>query len=227
MRGEKRVSKIAKWFSRGRRIDAIKMLEPHLNLTLNAVKELHEGIKAKIEERNEDSNNHLKMAGKLEEEADAKRRSEMRELAKGVLPPLSREDLLNLTDALDRIADSAKMTAKLAHLISFTGLSKEIKDELLELSSLAVKCSEKLVKAIIWMNKDFSTTLSLIDEVEKIEEDSDEKYDLLRSFLYNSELKAAQLVFINELARGLETIADWCEDTGDLARIIIVTASEA
>jgi predicted phosphate transport protein (TIGR00153 family) len=221
------MSKILKWFSKGRRIDAIKMLEPHLNLTFNSVKELHEGIKFKLNEEEEESIKHLKKAGELEEEADAKRRSEMRELAKGVLPPLSREDLMNLTDSLDRIADGAKMTAKLALLISFNNLSKEIKDELLNLSNLAVECVKKLVEALSWMNKDFNVTLSLIDEVEKIEEESDEKYDLIRKLLYNSEVKPSQLVFINELARGLETITDWCEDTGDLARIIIVTASEA
>ncbi len=221
------MSKILKWFSKGRRIDAIKMLEPHLNLTFNSVRELHEGIKFKLNEEEEESIKHLKKAGELEEEADAKRRSEMRELAKGVLPPLSREDLMNLTDSLDRIADGAKMTAKLALLISFNNLSKEIKDELLNLSNLAVECAKKLVEALSWMNKDFNVTLSLIDEVERIEEESDEKYDLIRRLLYNSEVKPSQLVFINELARGLETITDWCEDTGDLARIIIVTASEA
>jgi predicted phosphate transport protein (TIGR00153 family) len=223
----KEMSKIAKWFSKGRRVDAVKILEPHLNLTLNAVKELNEGIKAKLEEKYEDSIKHLKRAGELEEEADVKRRKELKELAKGVLPPLSREDLLNLTDSLDKIADSAKMTAKLTLLVSFINLPKEIKDGLIKLSSLAVKCSEKLVEAILWMNKDFNTTLSLINEVEEIEEDSDEEYDSIRRFLYNSELGSTQLVFINELARGLETIADWCEDTGDLATIIIVTASEA
>jgi predicted phosphate transport protein (TIGR00153 family) len=221
------MSKIFKWFSKGRRIDAIKMLETHLNLTLNSVKELHEGIKSKLNEKEEESIKHLKKAGELEEEADAKRKVEMRELAKGVLPPLSREDLMNLTDSLDRVADGAKMTAKLALLISFNNLPKEIKDELLNLSNLAVECAKKLVEALSWMNKDFNVTLSLIDEVEEIEEESDEKYDLIRKLLYNSEVKPSQLVFINELARGLETITDWCEDTGDLARIIIVTASEA
>ncbi|MBS7658193.1 MAG: DUF47 family protein [Candidatus Bathyarchaeia archaeon] len=218
--------KISKWFSKGRKVDAVKMLETHLDLTFNSVKELHEGIKAKLDGRGEESIIHLKKAGQLEEEADVKRRVELKELAKGVLPPLSREDLMKLTDSLDRIADGAKMTAKLALLISFNDLPKEIKDELFNLSSLAVECAKKLVDALLWMNKDFNVTLSLTDNVEKIEEDSDEKYDLIRRLLYNSELKPAQLVFINELARGLETITDWCEDTGDLARIIIVTASE-
>lgn len=221
------MSKIVKWFSKGRRVDAIKMLETHLNLTFNSVKELYEGIKAKLDEKEEDAINHLRKAGELEEEADAKRRIELRELAKGVLPPLSREDLIKLTDSLDKVADGAKMTAKLALLVSFNNLPKEIKDELLNLSNLAVECAKKLVEALLWMNKDFNVTLSLTDEVEKIEEDSDEKYDLVRKLLYSSELKPAQIVFINDLARGLETITDWCEDVGDLARIIIVTASEA
>ncbi|MBS7655316.1 DUF47 family protein [Candidatus Bathyarchaeota archaeon] len=221
------MSKIVKWFGKGRKVDAIRMLETHLNLTFNSVKELHEGIKAKLDEKEEDAIKHLKKTGELEEEADAKRRIEMRELAKGVLPPLSREDLIKLTDSLDRVADGAKMTAKLALLVSFNNLPKEIKAELLNLSNLAVECAKKLVEALSWMNKDFNVTLSLTDEVEKMEEDSDEKYDLIRKLLYSSDLKPAQLVFVNDLARGLETITDWCEDTGDLARIIIVTASEA
>jgi predicted phosphate transport protein (TIGR00153 family) len=223
-----RMSWLTKWFGRGRRIDAIKVLGVHIDLTLKAVEELYKGLTNKVKGNDQKAKWHLKRTAEIETKADSKRRSGMREWARGVLPPISREDLMNLTDCLDKIADSAKWSAKLIMVISLKDLPLEIKETLLDLGLSAVKCTRRLSEAIIMMNEDFNVSLTLADEVEDIEEESDDQYNRMRKLLYdNEDMKASTLFFVNDLAHGLESVADYCEDTADLARVIIIAASEA
>jgi len=219
------LSELLKWFERRRSLKVLKVMERHLALTISAVEDLERAIKAAAERNSQLVNECLKRVDKSEMEADSLRRSLMVELAKGELSPSIREDLMHLVKRIDMVADWSRETARVLNVIPINDVSKTMWDASMRMMEGVRKCAyslricvEKLVQ------RKLKEALNAADEVERAEEEVDALYEDARRLLVREEFKTVGLaVMFRDFLDAIEMIADWCENSCDQVRVIVVS----
>ncbi|RLE64795.1 MAG: hypothetical protein DRJ38_04880 [Thermoprotei archaeon] len=198
----------------------------HAKLCYQTVEAFTKVIKEYCEGSAEKAEEHLMQVYSYEEEADGVRRKIIRELARGALPPLSREDFVRLAERMDLIADWAKEAARLLLVIPHENICRELTNECMELVILTEKSVKVLYDAVSIMMTDFKKSLQLIHKIESIEEKGDELYIKCLSRLERKEKECIGVpdLLIEKLIESFENILDACEEVGDLIKIIVIRA---
>ena len=213
------------WFAPKRGENVLKMVEEHLELTQNAVMDLYKMVEASAMCLEKDSKDFFESVSQLEMKADALRRTMVEELTKSEMFPEEREDLMELVRAVDWVADWSKEAGRILVIIPFDKAPDEMKQAALNMCKANVDCVGVLSKCVKALHEDSKAALSLADEVEMLEENLDELYSIARYHLANLEypgFSVGALILLNEFLDALETIADWCENTADIVRVIAV-----
>ena len=165
----------------------------------------------------------IEMVVKYEEEADSIRRKIVEELARGILPPLSREDFIRLVERMDMVADWAKDIARILRIIPREQLLGLCKECLLIFLKYIRVTSIVLRKAVESMNKDFEKTLRYLNLIEKLEERADDSYlNCLKELEKTVGEETANVLLLEKLIEDLENLEDACEDTSDVIKVIII-----
>ena len=165
----------------------------------------------------------IEMVVKYEEEADSVRRKIVEELARGILPPLSREDFIRLVERMDMVADWAKDIARILRIIPREQLLGLCKECLLIFLKYIRVTSIVLRKAVESMNKDFEKTLRYLNLIEKLEERADDSYlNCLKELEKTVGEETANVLLLEKLIEDLENLEDACEDTSDVIKVIII-----
>jgi predicted phosphate transport protein (TIGR00153 family) len=213
------------WFAPKRGENVLKMVEEHLELTQNAVMDLYKMVEASAMCLEKDCKDFFESVSQLEMKADALRRTMVEELTKSEMFPEEREDLMELVRAVDWVADWSKEAGRILVIIPFDKAPDEMKQAALNMCKANVDCVGVLSKCVKALHEDSKAALSLADEVEMLEENLDELYSIARYHLANLEypgFSVGALILLNEFLDALETIADWCENTADIVRVIAV-----
>jgi len=165
----------------------------------------------------------IEMVVKYEEEADSVRRKIVEELARGILPPLSREDFIRLVERMDMVADWAKDIARILRIIPREQLLGLCKECLLIFLKYIRVTSIVLRKAVESMNKDFEKTLRYLNLIEKLEERADDSYlNCLKELEKTVGEETANVLLLEKLIEDLENLEDACEDASDVIKVIII-----
>lgn len=165
----------------------------------------------------------IEMVVRYEEEADSVRRTIVEELARGILPPLSREDFIRLVERMDMVADWAKDIARILRIIPREQLLGLCKECLLIFLKYIRVTSIVLRKAVESMNKDFEKTLRYLNLIEKLEERADDSYlNCLKELEKTVGEETANVLLLEKLIEDLENLEDACEDTSDVIKVIII-----
>lgn len=206
----------------GPELEVLGMIVELANKCSSAVDLLLAATRSKVEDRHEDAARNVDAVSRLEEEADDVRRKIMDEIAKGTLPPLSREDFTLLTMHLDMVADWSKDAGRILKVLSFDGFSPGVRQNFVALAETARKCASILEEAVEAMNKNFERALALCYNAEEAEEEADAEYFHALGLIAGSKASAGQLLLVEKFLTMLEKIADTCEDTVDVVRVVVV-----
>ncbi|RJS89407.1 DUF47 family protein [Candidatus Bathyarchaeota archaeon] len=214
------------WFSSRRERQVLENVNKHLGLTEDCVVELERMIKAASRGDLEEKEASFKRLSRMESEADGVRRTLAESLlTKGTLPPTVREDLMELVRAMDWVADWAKEAGRILDLLEFEKIPEEMKRAAERMAGELKGCVLTLRKSINSLTIDPEVSLKLAYKVEDIEEEIDEMYaDARRLFLTLdfSGFETPFLILLNMFFDALEMVADWCENTSDLVRVLVV-----
>jgi predicted phosphate transport protein (TIGR00153 family) len=197
----------------------LDIIEKHVSLCLLISTELVEAITLKVTENREGAERHIERLCEMEVQADRLRREVAFELAKGVLPPISREDMIRLIKNLDMVADWAKDAARILSIIHENELTDGFKSILVKMVTKVNECVYTLGSSVIALYENFKNAVDECDEVERIEEEIDDIYIEALREIHDSTMGT----LVTELTRALEMMADQCEDTADLIRIVIIS----
>lgn len=202
----------------------LKLVPEHARLCVQAVDILLDALRERIRGNDQRTADLLNQLFAKESEADGLRGRILEEVARGSLPPLSREDFIRLTAKMDLISDWAKEAGRTLEITYFEDLSEGLKGSIRDLAETAQRCAHVLQDVIRSMNRDFKETLSLCQKVEMLEEEVDDKYLSCLNRLYHESLKIdfVRLLFINKFLENLENLTDASEDTADIVKVIIV-----
>lgn len=204
-------------------IKVLDLIEKHLSLSLVAADNLQKAVEAKMADKIEGCLFCIRELNKAEEEADNVRRDIEKELAGGILPPLSRADMARLTERLDNVPDWCKQTGRILEIISANELPEDLKGILLETTQMTNKCVHSLADVVRLLYTDHESALDACNTVEILEHEIDNLYIETLMKFYESDLKPNTLLLANELAESLEMIGDSCEDAADLIRVVVVS----
>ena len=199
-------------------------LEQHVSLCTSIMNELVKLAELKTGGSREETERCLARLFKMEEEADGLRRQAAMELAKGILPPLSREDLMKLMERLDMVADYAKDAARILGIIHADELTEGFKIVFMRFINKVNECVQALGDSMKALLKNFKDVVNKCYEVERLEEEIDVIYVEALKVARDSNMKIQTSLLATELLRLLEMEADHCEDTADLIRIITISA---
>jgi len=199
------------------------MMQQHLATTMSAVEDLERAVKAAASNDEKKMKESIDRVTRAEKEADKLRRDDMRELARGELPPHDREDLMHLMKRIDMVADWSRESTRILNVIPPKDIPDNLKRAVVEMMSGARKCAVALRKSVSRMTKKPEEALKAADEVERLEEEVDALYENARKQLAKeTEMNVGVAIMLNELLEAIETVADWCENVCDQVRIIIV-----
>ncbi len=217
------MSELVKWFEKRREAKVITMMQQHLATTISAVEDLERAVKAAAYNDEKKMKESIARVTSAEKEADKLRRDDMRELARGELPPVDREDLMHLMKRIDMVADWSRESTRILSVISPEDIPDNLKRAMVKMMEGTKKCATALRKCVSRMTKKPEEALKAADEVERLEEEVDALYENARKQLVKeTEMKVGIAVMLNQLLDAIETVADWCENVCDQVRIIIV-----
>lgn len=159
----------------------------------------------------------------LEHNGDAITHNIFNELSKTFITPFDREDIHELTSAMDDILDYIHGTAKRIDLYKVDVMT----DEIIKLAELIEKGVIELEKAVKGL-KDISKK-DVINEacvlINSIENHADDIFDNAIGKLFENEKDPIRLLKYKEVYAGLETATDMCEDAANVVKTILVKYS--
>ena len=161
----------------------------------------------------------------LERKVDEDHRQLVREIATGSFFGGIREDLLDLLELIDNIADSAKNSAQIFHQIRFPD---EVIDYLFQgdvgsFIKSVIDAAETFKQAIRSLEKDKDEVLSLTEKVEKDERQSDELHHKIVQHLFKNEINAKSLdiIMLRDFLSLVDDIADNSEGGSDVLQVLV------
>jgi len=205
-------------------IEILDLLNKHLDLCIKATDLLNQALKYKQEEKQTEASKLIKEIKAAEEEADYRRREIINKLAHGILPPISKEDMMELVKLLDNVIDWTDESAQLLNTLDIHRIPKHIRDFIIEQQKLGNQCIHTLRETIVTLNEDYDQALDKCNLVEIIEHEMDNTYLQIHEAIYRTQLSVNDAILIKQLADYLENVGDSCEDTADLVRVVVVSA---
>jgi hypothetical protein len=218
----------------GREREALEILRKNAKSVVATVKKFEEMIIALFSERDMKKAQALgRQVTELETKADGGRRKFTTDLGRGAFLPAFRGDLARLAEQLDNVADTAEGVTRAILLRErlLDALSKAekkqkkakvIRDGLVKMARLATQTTEALRGATDLLVTNIDAMKTKIDEVEKLEHESDLVEQSLLGELYDYEkvLDPVSVFQLSHLIRGIGDISDRAEDVGDILSII-------
>jgi len=218
---------IRRFFSLKRREEEVfDFIEKQLNLTIAAVDHLSISLKyLKALDFGAFKRNYSEI-DYLEKKADDIHRKIVEEICEGAFFGGIREDLLNMLEKVDNIADSAKDSAK---ILMLRKLEDEIinyvfeDDDLIDFLSNCLTSVMKLKEVINGLGKGRHFAFEHVEDVERYEEKADElKARVLdRIFEKAEEFNVLSVMQLKDFINIADDIADNAEDASDIVLILI------
>ncbi len=221
----------------GKEREALDILRNNAKSVVATVKKFEDMITALFSERDMKKAQALgRQVTQLETKADEGRRKFTCNLGKGAFLPTFRGDLARLAEELDNVADTAEGVTRALLLRErlLDALSKAekkqkkakvIRESLVKMARLATQTTEALQGAIDLLVTNIDATKTKIDEVEKLEHESDLVEQSLLGELYEYEkvLDPVSMFQLSYLIRGIGDISDRAENVGDVISIVAYT----
>ena len=204
---------------------SLSVCQDHLRRVLEVCRKISQMVDSFVKEDKSSARELFADIRKSEEEVDMARRTVSRELAEIGAILMSREDYLRFTNLTSEIADFCEGIAFRLLEIMERGwkVPKDIKEDLMKLSSAVFETLSKLRETAMTLNYGASKALEKAREVEAAERTVDDLYRELELKIINSHMDIPVLLLLRDVAQMLEDAADKAEDASDTARILAFT----
>lgn len=160
----------------------------------------------------------------IENRADDEKHEMMTRLIHEFLPPIDREDIVELAHNLDDVVDSIDDVLLRVDMYCLT----EIRPEVLEFTRLIVHCCEELQNVMLEF-KNFKNSTKIRDAmvtVNSIESEGDKLHsDCIRALYQNETIDAKVLLAWSSIYEDLEMCLDACEKATDVIESVIMKNS--
>ena len=167
----------------------------------------------------------------LENEADEIKNELRSHLPKTLFMPVDRRDILEILDLQDSIADTAQDIAG-ALIVRQPKVLDSIRDPLMDLTGRCLDACHKMASIMEQLDELVETgfrgresekVLAMIDELNRIETDTDQKAIQLLTelFAHEGEIDPVSLMVWHRLIRWIGDLANYAEKVGNRLRLLI------
>lgn len=163
---------------------------------------------------------HMGLIKDLEKRADRLTYETIDLLHKTFITPIDRDDMLQLINTMDDIADLMEDVAETVSLYDVSTTTEEAK----ELANISLACCERVCTSIHLLDNmsNASEILKLAAEIANLESDADRVLRKAMSKLFREEEDVKSLIKYKAIYELLESITDKCEDVSNIIQGIVV-----
>jgi len=212
---------IIPFLGRSKERETIELLKGHVDIVCKSVDELS-GIFSDLEKGDyTDLEEKRNRVSNLEADADRKRREIEESLYKGAFLPMSRSQIFNFAENVDRIAGIAEDLAKGSVFLEGKNVPRELLSLLQEQLGKTIRCVD-LLKECMENIDDTENLRKLIADIRMKEHELDDYSDRSLHALYDCECDAKTLLILSQLIRLLSNIPNQAEDASDVLSLIML-----
>lgn len=209
----------------------VKPLEKHIGIAFRCAKQLHAFFAAAVKGNWEKASAARSEIERLEHEADDLKKKIRLGLPKSLFMPVPREDLLELLLVQDKIANRTKDVSGIV-MGRKMQIPTEIAAQFLEFVDRNIDAAKQARKSVRELDELFTTgfrgaevdlVTGLIEELDQIETDTDDKQAALRAALFAIEdtLNPVDAVFMYQVIELIGEIADMAERVGRRLELLL------
>jgi predicted phosphate transport protein (TIGR00153 family) len=209
----------------------VRPLEKHINIAYKCAKQLHGFFAASVAGDWEKAAEYRDIIEKLEHEADDLKKEIRLHLPKSLFMPVPREDLLELLLVQDKIANRSKDVSGIT-LGRKLQVPAAIAEQFLEFVERNIDAAKQARKSVRELDELFTVgfrgaevelVAGLIEELDRIETDTDEKQAALRSALFAIEksLDPIDAMFMYKVIELTGEVADMAERVGRRLELLL------
>jgi len=168
----------------------------------------------------DDLENRVHAIESIEKQADKVTHGTLELLHKTFITPLDRDDIHQLITRMDDILDLLEDAGQTISLYDIKAITPEAK----RLAELCLTCTEKVKNAVSLLHSmdNSHQILSICEEIDRLESDSDHVMRAAMSKLFRDEPDVRTLIKLKAIYEILETVTDRCEDVANIIEGIIV-----
>lgn len=209
----------------------VRPLEKHIGIAFRCAKQLHAFFAAAVKGNWEKASAARSEIERLEHEADDLKKKIRLGLPKSLFMPVPREDLLELLLVQDKIANRTKDVSGIV-MGRKMQIPTEIAAQFLEFVDRNIDAAKQARKSVRELDELFTTgfrgaevdlVTGLIEELDQIETDTDDKQAALRAALFAIEdtLNPVDAVFMYQVIELIGEIADMAERVGRRLELLL------
>ena len=209
----------------------VKPLEKHINIVYRCAKQLHGFFVASIDGDWNKAMTFRDEIARLETSADDVKKQIRLSLPKSLFMPVPREDLLELLLVQDKIANRTKDVSGLV-IGRKLQIPPQIADQFLEFVDRNIDAAKQARKSVRELDELFTAGFrgaevdlvsGLIEELDQIETDTDDKQAALRGVLFEIEksLNPIDAIFMYQVIELTGEIADMAERVGRRLELLL------
>lgn len=173
--------------------------------------------------KQEELSEHLDQMHEIENRADGKKHEVMDKLAKEFIPPIEREDIINLSQHLDDLTDKIEDVLLRVYMNNVT----EIEPDAVSMTDIIIRCCEE-VRELLKEFANFKHSKKLKEQIIRIndlEEESDRLYMSSMRKLHAETKDPLRIIAWREIYSYLEHCADACEHAADVVEGVVMKNS--
>lgn len=160
---------------------------------------------------------------RIEHTADGVKHEMMEKLMKEFLPPIEREDIVELSHAIDDVIDSAEDILRGMYMYNVTTFRSEVK-EFANIIFRSCQAMSEMGKELSNFRKSALLKEKIV-EINALEEEADRLHTEAIRRLYTEEKDAVYILAWTTMYNGLEKCCDSCEEVADLVEQIVMKNS--
>lgn len=206
-------------------------IEKHVNIAYKCTRELHGFFTAAIAGDWDEAASVRETIAALEHEADDLKKEIRQHLPKSLFMPVPREDLLELLLVQDKMANRAKDVSGIV-LGRRMSIPDSIAAEFLEFVDRNIDAAKQARKSVRELDELFTTGFrgaeaslveNLVEELDQIETDTDDRQAALRAslFLVEGDLDPVHVIFLYKVIELTGEIADMAERVGRRLELLL------
>lgn len=160
---------------------------------------------------------------KIEHTADGVKHEMMERLMKEFLPPIEREDIVELAHTIDEVTDAIEDVMLKIYMYNVT----EIRSDVKEFAALITRCCAALmiVSQELYNYRKSTLLMPKIAEVNSLEEEGDRLFAEATHRLYTEETDPVTILVWTNIYDRLEKCCDSCEKVMDIVELVITKNS--
>jgi len=157
----------------------------------------------------------------VETRADEAKREAEKNLYKGMYLPLFREDLLDLMELVDDVADEAERVADFLS-IENPQIPSKWNEKIKEIMEKSILAFNKFRESFMLLYEDTQKAFSHTHKVKEVEKEVDRLQDALNREIFRSNLELAHKIQLRDLVIRMGFISDSSENAADKISMISI-----